>query len=61
MSDQLKEESAAWLQHDAAYLYRMARDYRDRGGILAHWHASLIQNNAAHSARLARQHLGMKD
>lgn len=44
-------DAALWLQHDAAYLYREAGRYRDLGNA---WMATAVQNNAAHSARLAR-------
>lgn len=47
-----------WLQHDAAYLTREAMRYRDCGEC---WLAAMVQRNAAHSARLARQGLGDMD
>lgn len=50
-------DAAIWLQRDAAHLYRFAavitsRDYDD-------WLAVKVQQNAAHSAALARKYLGM--
>jgi hypothetical protein len=53
-------ESAIWLQRDAAYLYSMAAAQRDSGKPASDWLASQIQNNAAHSARLARQAIGIE-
>jgi hypothetical protein len=61
---QLAQELAAgmqahiiWLQRDAAYLYARAADARERGGEFV---ACLIQQNAAHSARMARIALGIE-
>ena len=44
-------EAATWLQEDAAYLYRQARIFRDAGNDFL---ATQVQENAAHSAGLAR-------
>ena len=44
-------EAATWLQEDAAYLYRQARIFRDAGNDFL---ATRVQENAAHSAALAR-------
>lgn len=51
---------ATWYQIDAAYLYREADKIRDRGGLADVWLATLIQNNAAHSARQARLLMGIE-
>lgn len=53
-------ESALWLQTDAAYLYREAAAARDSGKPASAFVATMIQDNAAHSARLARQALGIE-
>ena len=47
-------EAAVWLQVDAAYLYAQAAAYRDSQAPAAHWFATKLQENAAHSAALAR-------
>jgi hypothetical protein len=49
--------AAIWLQRDAAYLYAQATKYREQGRA---WMATLVQDNAAHSARLARQQIGLE-
>lgn len=51
------KEAAIWLQKDAAYLYRCADAYRNLGD---GWLASQVQENAAHSAKLARQRMGIE-
>jgi hypothetical protein len=43
--------AAIWLQEDAEYLYGCARRYRDAAD---NWMAARVQENAAHSAALAR-------
>lgn len=48
-------DAAIWLQNDAQYLYRMARVHRDTGNKFC---AAQVQDNAAHSASLARAALG---
>ena len=47
-------DAAIWFQEDAEYLYRSARQYRDAGD---NWMAARVQENAAHSAALARAEL----
>jgi hypothetical protein len=54
-------ECAAWLQNDAAYLYREADIKRDSPKPASDWVATKIQDNAAHSARRARIVLGIED
>lgn len=49
-----------WFQNDAAYLYEWARIYRDRGQFVDLWLAARVQENAAHSARMARLGLGLE-
>lgn len=44
-------EAAIWLQEDAAYLYLKAGIFRDAGNDFL---ATQVQENAAHSAGLAR-------
>lgn len=53
-------ECAIWLQNDAAYLYGQAAKVRDGGKPASDWVATQTQNNAAHSARLARQAIGLE-
>lgn len=47
-------EWVLWLQRDAAYLYAEAAKARDSGKPTSGWVATLIQENAAHSAALER-------
>lgn len=51
-------ERAIWLQRDAAFLYSQASKKRDSKEPASSWVATVIQDNAANSARLARQALG---
>ena len=51
------KDAAIWLQNDAAYLYRCADAARAAGDA---WLASRVQDNAAHSAKLARERMGME-
>ena len=51
MSQTELTEAAVWLQEDAAYLYLKARSFRDAGNDFL---ATQVQENAAHSAGLAR-------
>jgi predicted transposase YbfD/YdcC len=53
-------ESAIWFQKDAAYLYSEAAIVRERNTPTSDWVATQIQNNAANSARLARQTIGIE-
>ena len=46
-------EAAIWLQLDARYLYAQADRYRETPG--KRWLACMMQQNAAHSAKLARE------
>lgn len=48
-----------FAQEDAAYLYRSASAKRDSGDLASGWVAARIQLAAAHSARNARQALGV--
>jgi len=50
-------DEAIWLQIDAEYLYRKAEHFRSQG---KHWIAVKIQDNAAVSARLAREVMGIE-
>lgn len=50
-------EAAVWFQIDAAYLHRCADAYREQGD---DWLAIRVQNNAAHSARMARHFAGIE-
>jgi hypothetical protein len=49
-------EAAIWLQGDAEYLYRLADQYRDNGNTFM---ATVVQNNAAHSANEAREYAAL--
>jgi hypothetical protein len=51
-----QHDEAIWLQNDARYLYLMSGVHRDCGN---HWLAKLVQENAAHSAALARAAMGV--
>lgn len=53
-------DAAIWLQIDACYLYGWARLYRDRGNPGDEWLAPQVQENAALSAKMARQRLGIE-
>jgi hypothetical protein len=53
-------DCAIWLQNDAAYLYREAAKARDSEKPASDWVATQIQNNAARSAKLARQAIGIE-
>lgn len=53
-------DAAIWLQHDSAYLYRCAMEYRDRGTGAYDWLAAQVQVNAAHSAFIARMRMGIE-
>lgn len=54
------KEAAIWLQNDASYLYNEASNARDSGKPASDFVATKIQENAAHSAKLARQELGIE-
>lgn len=49
--------AAIWLQNDAEFLYRCAAAYRSEGN---EWMASQVQENAAYSAKLARERMGLE-
>lgn len=51
-------EAAIWLQKDAAFLYQCAREYGSCGDAFL---AARVQQNAAYSAKLARERLGIED
>lgn len=53
-------DEAIWWQRDAAYLYRWAGIYRERGRPADSWVAAKVQENAAHSARKAREALALE-
>lgn len=56
MSDADKT-AAVWLQNDAGYLYRWARQYRDNGDV---WMAVKAQEGAAWSSKIARIRMGIE-
>lgn len=58
--DQDTNDDAIWLQNDAAHGYKWAAIYRDRGTSTNDWVAVKVQAAAAHSARLARQRMGLE-
>lgn len=58
--DQEVIDEAIYLQMDAAYLYRMADKTRDSGNPVSEWVSIRIQNCAAHSAKMARQLMGIE-
>jgi hypothetical protein len=52
-------EAAIWLQRDAEHLYRWARQYAADPSPGQLWVACKVQENAAYSARLARERMGV--
>lgn len=58
----MDDEAIEWvifLQRDAAYSYEKAAQERDSAKLSSNWLASKIQEAAAHSARLAREAMGV--
>ena len=56
MNKQDAQDDAIWFQVDAEYLYRLADQYRDNGNTFM---ATVVQNNAAHSANEAREYAAL--
>lgn len=59
-TDAQRADLALYLQLDAAFVYRWARMYQEQGGGVKEWLAAKFQDSAAHSARIAREALGIE-